>query len=104
MDINRAIEVLELFRKVFPDMTVNQVLTFLYISRNGSIPQKSLEQELNVSGAAASRNVNFWVDNPMFQGVNVGFVRRIDDYSDRRHKIIALNERGKMLAQAIREA
>lgn len=103
MDINATINLLQVFRELFPNVTVNQVLTFLIVARNGTASQQQIAQELSISEAAASRNVDHWVDHPFFKVANKGFVTRIEDYGDRRYKLVKLNEHGVRLAEHIRK-
>ena len=78
--------------------------TFLFVGSRGQVSQKEVEEHLNCSNAAASRNISYWTDRRFDRNPGMDMmVREVDDY-DRRVKVVKLNRKGREFYERIRKA
>ncbi len=105
-ELRTAIRVLETFKDKDPDITLPSMLTFLYAAqRDGqSGNQDSITQELDMSGATASRAIAHWLafKRPRVPGLNM--LESVPDPEDRRYRMITLTRRGLDFLKLIEEA
>lgn len=104
MDVNRLVNLLEVFAEIDPNISMPSVLTFLYIARRGKVVQKDIELALGLSGVATSRNVSYWADMKFRDKPGKGFVERYEDPMNRRFKVIQLTPEGKAFYQKLLES
>lgn len=97
-EIKKLQDVLSEFRKISPDLTVNQVLTFLEVSKGNGAGSHEIEKLLSVTQAAASRNLRYFdqYQSAGKPGKNL-FIERIDPAKDLRAKVRFLNKDGEAL-------
>lgn len=90
--------------EVSPDLTITTLRCFILIGSRGTITQKEIEDELNLTNASASRNVSYWTDRRFDRTPGMDMViRETDDY-DRRQRNIKLNRKGKEFFHKIKAA
>lgn len=94
MDINELRGALETFAEVDSEIQVQTMLVFLYIAQAGTCTQKSIENAMAISPAAASRNVAYWTDRRFDRRPGMGFVLKQEDDHDRRFKTLSLTLKG----------
>jgi DNA-binding MarR family transcriptional regulator len=92
VDVHAFIGGLERFKSIKPDMQIATALTLLYIGRRGVCVQQDIEQELRLSNAAASRNINYWTKSG---NKGLDFIERYEDPSDRRNNMLRLSKSGQ---------
>jgi DNA-binding MarR family transcriptional regulator len=102
MDPHTLIQKAEAFTDIDPNMTLSQMLTFLYVARRGQASQRDIELELGLSGAAASRNISYWTDMKIYGKPGKGFVERYEDPQDRRYKLVRLSLDGRAFYEKLR--
>lgn len=103
LNMNSVARVLEAFtEEVGTDVQVTAIMTFLMIAQRGACNQKDIEHDLGISNAAASRNVSYWSDVRFDKKPGLDFIQRTEDKSDRRHKIISLNSKGRAFMERIK--
>ena len=95
---------LEILRAITgnPELTMPQMLCFLYVGQQSELPQLSLEQLLEVSQAAASRAIARmgagWPRDPGY-----GLMESFEDPFLRRRKLVRLTPRGQEVMRVINE-
>lgn len=98
------IKTLELIaEEIDSEMQLSTLLTLLYVAQRGQSAQKSIEETLRLSSAAASRNVSYWSPVKADRKVGKGFIERAEDPCDRRHKILKLTPKGEQFIERVRE-
>jgi DNA-binding MarR family transcriptional regulator len=102
MDPHTLIQKAEAFTDLDPLMSINHMLTFLYIARRGQASQQDIESELGLSGASASRNISYWTDMKFFGRPGHGFIERFEDPTDRRYKLVRLSPLGREFYEKLR--
>jgi DNA-binding MarR family transcriptional regulator len=97
------IDTLELFRTHSKDVTVNQVLTFLYVAREPGITQTETLTKLGLAVGGSSRIVaalSKYGDRSDHPGWNV--VNLEENPNDRRYKLLTLTSKGIGMVNAIK--
>ena len=102
MDPHTLIQKAEAFTDLDPLMSINHMLTFLYIARRGTASQQDIELELGLTGASASRNISYWTDMKFYGKPGHGFIERFEDPQDRRYKLVRLSRTGREFYDMIR--
>jgi DNA-binding MarR family transcriptional regulator len=94
---------LETFRSHSKDVTVNQVLTFLYIAREPGITQKDTLEKLGLWSGGSSRIVSALskygdrYGNPGWDAIKIE-----ENPDDRRFKLLKLTAKGRVILNNVR--
>lgn len=104
-EIDRAIKLLEAFRAVDPDITLPSMLAFLYVARRDgqSGNQDAVTQELDMSGATASRAVAHWAEYKAPRVAGLDMLESVPDPEDRRYRLITLKRSGLDFVEKLKE-
>jgi len=103
-EITKLIKVLAEFRGLYPDISVNHVMTFLEVAKGQGTSSQRIEKTVGITQSAASRNLRFfdeWQKSGM-AGQNL-FEERVDP-SDIRAKLRYLNANGKKFLAKLEKA
>jgi DNA-binding MarR family transcriptional regulator len=94
---------LELFRKLTPDLWINNVLTFLYVCENEGLNIKELAQLARLSEPTASRSIRSFAtpETPGAMKPCLGLVELVENPEDGRGRLIYLTAAGRALALEI---
>lgn len=102
-DIARLQEFINVLRELYPDMSLNMVLTLLEVAKGHGVSGRDIEKVCSVSQAAASRNLRFldtW-QRAGKEGLDLVEVR--NDPLDYRNKLRYLNANGEALMKRLEE-
>lgn len=105
--LQKLIRAVEEFRKFDPEMPVQTVLTFLYTARlsgkSDGVSIKDIGTALEVSSAAASRNVSKLTEHGVKSQGGHGLLKTAEDPMFRVRKRIELTPKGKRVLETILE-
>jgi len=101
-DIHGLTRDFETFAELDPQIQALTILILLYVAQHKDCTQKELEEKFNISGAAVSRNINYWSDQKKFGVEGYGFIERIENPRDRRHKFLRLTPKGREFYERLR--
>lgn len=102
MKHNKLIQALELFRTLDREMQVQQMLIFLLIAEaDGPIPMPKLQQAMDLSQAAMSRNVAALGEIHWKKRRGHGLVKSFDNPANGREKLVELTVAGRRLSGII---
>jgi DNA-binding MarR family transcriptional regulator len=104
MDLNKLLNTFELFSEIDPNMQISTVMVYCYVARRPGCTQKDIETAFEMTNAAASRNVSYWTSMKFYNTPGVGFLRREEDPTDRRYKILHLTDAGKRFLERLERA
>lgn len=105
--LQKLVRVIEEFRKLDPEMPVQTALSFLYAAqlseKTGGVSIKDIGIALNVSSAAASRNVSKLTEHGVKSVGGHGLLQTEEDPMYRVRKRIALTPKGKRVLATLKE-
>jgi DNA-binding MarR family transcriptional regulator len=100
MQVHELTRILEyVSERVGGEVQVTTVLVFLFVAQRGRCTQKSVEDELKLTNATASRNVSFWTHRRADRQPGMGFIERIVHDYDQRLRELVLTPTGKKFYQ-----
>lgn len=100
--MEKMIRGLEWFRTVDPNISVNAILAFLYALDQDKYPtQKDIEQKLDVSNAAASRNISYWLRFKKGKVAGQDFLTQAPDVMDRRSMVLTPTQKGRLFVKQL---
>jgi DNA-binding MarR family transcriptional regulator len=99
--IMRVIQIVEEFRKVYPDMQMQTAIVFLTVAMEGTITMKDLGKRWDLAQSTCSRNVALLSDKLKHDKPGYGLVIAKEDPVERRRKIITLTANGKRVAASL---
>ncbi|NPU64581.1 MarR family transcriptional regulator [Bradyrhizobium sp. 83012] len=97
------IKVLEEFRKINPDITANQMLTFLHIGVNPGVSQKKLTELVNVDDATVSRISALLSERGSRGREGLKMIEIKLDENDYRFRVQHLSRGGKLIFDSLRD-
>lgn len=100
---NTVLAAFELFRKMTPDLWINNVLTFLYVCENEGASVSEIAQVSRLLEATASRCIRSF-SAPGAPGAlkpALGLVELVEDPRDGRGRLVYLTPKGRALAAQI---
>lgn len=100
-DLMRVFQIIEEFRKIYPDMQMQTAAVFVTIALNEGITMKDLGQRCGLAQSTSSRNVALLSDKLRHDKDGYGLVVATEDPVERRRKIIKLTPRGKRVAASL---
>ena len=100
---NTVLAAFELFRKLTPDLWVNNILTFLYVCENEGASVTEIAQVSRLLEATASRCIRSFAapDAPGALKPALGLLELVEDPSDGRGRLVYLTAKGRALAEQI---
>lgn len=105
--LQRLIRAVEEFRKFDPEMPVQTVLSFLYTAsladKTDGVSIKDIGEALDVSSAAASRNISKLTEFGVKSQGGHGLLETVEDPMFRVRKRITLTPKGKRVLQTLQE-
>lgn len=105
--LKKLIRAIEEFRKLDPEMPVQTALAFLYTSelseKSGGVSIKDIGAALEMSSAAASRNVSKLTEHGVKSQGGHGLLETREDPMFRVRKQIALTPKGKRVLNTLKE-
>lgn len=99
----QTIELLQQFRTFNPDVTANQIITFLLVANKPGINNKAILSALGLSDGGQSRTISALSKHGDKRAAGRqgkpgwDVIDSIEDEADRRYKVNTLNKRGKIL-------
>ena len=99
--IHRALKVIEEFRKIDPEMPIQQASAFMYIVTHEGCTMKAVAEHLGMSQAASSRNVAALSEWHRLKRPGAGLVTSEADPYEMRRKVITLTPKGKRVAETL---
>lgn len=84
-------------------MSVDMLLTFLFVATKGDCTQNELEDELGYTNSGASRNVSWWTHRTFNKRPGKDFIRREIDPDDMRFRRLELTKKGREFYAALQE-
>lgn len=103
--LQKTTRVMNEFRKLDPEMAIQQVQTFIFCALNEpkDISVKDIADSLGFSQASASRNIASFTSWNRHRRQGHGLLDTREDPMNRSRKVITLTPKGKLVAQAITE-
>ena len=101
-EIAVAIRLLEAFRRLDPDLPIQDALSFLTIAENEGLSMRDLSERLGIAQSSASRNVAALSEWHSFGKPGHDLVEAREDPRERRRKIITLTRKGEALIRELR--
>jgi DNA-binding MarR family transcriptional regulator len=98
-----VIKFLEEFRKINPDITANQMLTFMHIARNPGISQKKLAELVKVDDATISRLSALMSDRGSRGREGLKMIEIKLDETDYRYRVQNLSRGGQLIFEGLRD-
>lgn len=99
-DLLRLVEVLRRFRNLSSDMTLAQVMTFLYVAAKPQALQHELWKEFGFADSVISRALAALTDVGLRQKEGLKLIRS-DQGEDRRERVLSLTAKGRHLRDDI---
>lgn len=104
-DIDKMIRIIEEFRKMNADMQAQTMLTLLYAAklegRPDGVSVKDIEKQLQVSSAAASRNVSGLTEEGIKKQGGLGLLETEEDPMYRVRKVIKVTPKGRRVLETL---
>ena len=97
----RVFQIIEEFRKIYPDMQMQTAGIFVTISLNEGITMKDLGQKCGLAQSTTSRNVSLLSDKLRHDKNGYGLVVAEEDPVERRRKIVKLTPAGRRVAASL---
>ena len=97
----RVFQILEEFRKIYPDMQMQTASIFVTIAINQGITMKDLAQRIGVAQSTCSRNVALLSGMLKHDKPGYGLVVATEDPVERRRKVVNLTSRGERVAASL---
>ena len=97
----RVFQILEEFRKIYPDMQMQTASVFVTIALNEGITMKDLGQRTGLAQSSCSRNVALLSEWLKHNKPGYGLVVAQEDPVERRRKIIHLTPKGQRVAASL---
>lgn len=97
----KVFQILEEFRKVYPDMQMQAASVFAIIAMNPGITMKELGQRTGLAQSSCSRNVALLSDKLKHDKDGYGLVVASEDPLERRRKVVHLTPRGNRVASSL---
>ncbi len=100
-EIHQALKVIEEFRKIDPEMPIQQAAAFLYIVLHEGCTMKGVAGGLGMTQGSSSRNVAALSEWHRLKRPGAGLVEANADPYEMRRKVITLLPKGKRVAESI---
>lgn len=102
-EMMKVLQILEDFRKVYPDMQMQTAVVFVNVVLNEGTTMKSIQERTGVVQATVSRNISLLSEDVNIARGRKGFglVYTQEDPAERRRKIVFLTAKGKHLASSL---
>lgn len=97
----RIFQILEEFRKIYPDMQMQTASIFVTIALNPGITMKELGERAGLAQSSCSRNVALLSEWLRHNKPGYGLVVATEDPVERRRKIIRLTANGERVASTL---
>lgn len=97
----KMVRAIEAFRQLNKDMLANEMMAFLLVAERNGISMTELQDVLDLSKAATSRNVNFLSQHGANSRDGLKLVITTENPENRRQKLVHLTPRGKALKRQI---
>ncbi|MYL24377.1 MarR family transcriptional regulator [Halomonas alkaliantarctica] len=97
----RVFQILEEFRKIYPDMQMQNASIFVTIAMNQGITMKELGQRTGLAQSSCSRNVALLSEHLKYDKPGYGLVVATEDPVERRRKIVRLSSKGERVAASL---
>lgn len=100
-ELMRVFQLLEEFRKIYPDMQMQTASVFVTIALNDGITMKDLGTRTGLVQSSCSRNVALLSDHLRHDKPGFGLVVAQEDPFERRRKIVHLTPKGHRVASSL---
>jgi len=100
-DLMRVFQIIEEFRKIYPDMQMQTAGIFVTIALNEGITMKDLGQKCGLAQSTTSRNVALLSDKLRHDKDGYGLVVAEEDPVERRRKVIKMTTGGRRVAASL---
>ncbi len=100
-EIHRALQVIEVFRTIDPEMPIQQASAFLYIALHEGGNMKAITEHMGMALHSTSRNVAALSIEHRLKRPGYGLVEKNPDPYESRRMIITLLPKGRRVAEAL---
>ena len=108
VSVNRALQVLEVFRAIDPDMPMGTAVSFLLIATgetpDGGLTITELSKQGDFALSSASRYVQALAEQDRHRRPGFELVHQVTDLMERRRKLLKLTPKGRRVVNQIRNA
>lgn len=101
LKLNRALNLIEEFRKIDPDMPLQTAACFLLIAQEPGISIMELSTRMGMAQSTASRNVAVLSEYQKGTKKGHGLVVSKEDPLERRRKLVTLSPKGRRVAESL---
>jgi len=99
--MQRALNIVEEFRKLQSDLPLQIASLFTYIAANPGISMKELQEQTNTAQSTCSRSVAALSEWQNHEKPGFGLIWMEEDPEERRRKLVHLTEKGEKLAATL---
>ena len=102
-DMERVLQVMDLFRMLDKEVPAQVIACFLYIASHDNCHKTALEQDLEMSTASGSRNTDWLSDHHRLQKPGMNLITKEVDPSHRKRIQLKLTDKGRDIVERIEE-
>jgi DNA-binding MarR family transcriptional regulator len=102
--LDHMINMLQEFRKLHADATLNQVISYLAIAREENITQSEVLKLLDMKTSGQSRIISMLSKYGDRNVPGWDVIRQDENPFDRRQKLLSLSGRGKLILNTVRDS
>ena len=99
----RLFVAMNVLRKMDSEMPAQLVSALFYIASRKDCHKQALEEDLNLSVAAGSRNTDWLSENHRLGKKGLGLITKERDQDNKRRLILKLTPKGELLIQQLKE-
>ncbi|KKL50736.1 hypothetical protein LCGC14_2302510 [marine sediment metagenome] len=100
-EYQKAIRLLEEFRKIDPIMPIQTAVVFLTVASEEGINMSDLAERADITQASCSRNVGSLASYNRHKKAGHGLLTSREDALERRRKLVFLTDEGRIFAQNV---
>lgn len=100
-DMERMLQVMDLFRMLDKEVPAQVIACFLYIASHDNCHKSALEQDLELSTASGSRNTDWLSEHHRLRKPGMNLITKEVDPSNRKRIQLKLTPKGRDLVKRI---
>ena len=101
--IEKVLEVIELFRRLDPEIPGQVIACFLYIASHNDCHKQALEEDLYLAVASSSRSTDYLKKTNRLGQKGLDLIKKEVDPTNKRRVTLSLTSKGERLANDIKK-